>query len=284
MRRLVLVAAALAASVAAADEPAAWTRPFLWRIDGARPSYLVGTMHLPDPRTAHLPPALTAALTSTDAVMLELRLDLATQILAGLRMVAPRGGGVGDVVPPSLQAQMKKVVEAHHGNWGLLLRMRPTAAMVTLGAMTAGPMHGEALDEALWDWARDHGKAHDGIETVDEQMAVFDGLSVPDQIALLEDEVKRLQAGESMEPLREAYFSGDEKRALALMRADRSPASRRFEHLLIDARNVRMAERIAARLKSGPPTVYAVGLMHVLGPGGLVKRLRKAGFKVTRVE
>ena len=52
---------------------------------------------------------------------------------------------------------------------------------------------------------------------------------------------------------------------------------------MIDERNVRMAERIAARLRSGPPTVYAVGLAHVVGKNGIVARLQHAGFHVTRV-
>jgi uncharacterized protein YbaP (TraB family) len=57
---------------AAAAAPAPWTRPFLWRIEGAAPSYLFGTMHLPDERAAHFPPSVAQALESSQAVVLEI--------------------------------------------------------------------------------------------------------------------------------------------------------------------------------------------------------------------
>lgn len=292
MRALAL-AALLAGGVAAAHQPAPaaapkpWTHPFLWRIDGPRPSYLVGTMHLPDPRVAHFPPALEHALETTDGVMLELPLDLGTQLVAGLRMIGPPGEQLRDLAPAPLQERMKKLVAASGGSWGMMERLRPVAATMMLGLQEAA-RGGVVIDQALWDWARDHNKEHAGIETIDEQLSLLEGSSRADQLTLLEEAVAQAEkrdAADAFEPLRAAYFGGDEKRALELLRADKgSPAAERLEHRMIDVRNARMAERIAARLHAGAaPTVYAFGLAHMLGKNGIVARLGRAGFKVSRV-
>ncbi|MBI3774645.1 MAG: TraB/GumN family protein [Gammaproteobacteria bacterium] len=49
---------------------------------------------------------------------------------------------------------------------------------------------------------------------------------------------------------------------------------------LIDARNLRMLERMAPRLKEGKAFV-AVGALHLPGDHGLLRLLEKAGYHVS---
>lgn len=276
---------AVAQPAAPVASPAPWTQLFLWRIEGARPSYLFGTMHLPDARTAHLPQPITDALAATDGVALELRMDFVSQVEIAVRMRAPAGRSVVEVAEPALVERLHKLVTAHHGAWPMIAHARPWMAAVLLSFMTDKPQRGAPLDVALHDWALDHQKPSDGLETVVEQSTMGDALSLADQLAVLEEAVARSEAGKgSPEGLREAYFAGDERRALAYINDPRpSRASARLTKIVLAERNVRLAERIRARLQTGTPTFFAVGLGHILGKGGIVERLQRAGFTLTRV-
>ena len=52
--------------------------------------------------------------------------------------------------------------------------------------------------------------------------------------------------------------------------------------MLLDERNINMAGRLASAA-SERPVFAAVGASHLAGKGGLVNRMRDAGFKVTPV-
>src|ERR1051325_3410775 len=54
-------------------------KPFLWRIEGPVPSYLYGTVHVPDPRVLELPEVVRRALNASDVFNAEIPLDAATQ-------------------------------------------------------------------------------------------------------------------------------------------------------------------------------------------------------------
>jgi len=52
--------------------------PFLWKIEGnGPPTYLYGTIHVPDPRVTELPSAVKAAFGASQAVFTEIRMDSA---------------------------------------------------------------------------------------------------------------------------------------------------------------------------------------------------------------
>ena len=42
--------------------------PYLWRIEGETPSYLFGTIHLPDPRVTTFHPEVVKAIRGADAI------------------------------------------------------------------------------------------------------------------------------------------------------------------------------------------------------------------------
>ncbi|HEX6835671.1 MAG TPA: TraB/GumN family protein, partial [Polyangia bacterium] len=226
------------------------------------------------------------ALAATDGVALELRMDLVTQVELGMRLRAPHGQSVRELVPPDLRTRLRKLVETKGGSWALVQQMRPWMAAVMLSFVGGGALQkGAPIDVVLHDWAIDHGKPSDGLETVAEQATMGDGLTTGEQLQLLGDVVARAEKGKlDPAPLREAYFAGDERRTLALIHEPGgSRAAAKFERALLDERNARLAERIRARLQAGTPTLFAVGVAHVIGKGGIVERLTRAGYKLTRV-
>ena len=162
--------------------------------------------------------------------------------------------------------------------------MKPWAVLMALSAPRAG--RGLFLDVALQYDATQRGKPTHGLETMQEQIAVFNGMSLDDQVVLLRDAVQNhALTQDAMEELTRAYLKRDLSALLAISEKHR-PADARvhaamMERLLV-RRNANMAERMRVRLKEGNAFI-AVGALHLPGDTGLLRLLSAAGYRVTRI-
>src|SRR5690606_36884422 len=134
--------------------------------------------------------------------------------------------------------------------------------------------------------AKGAGKEVDGIETIEEQIGLFEGFSKEEQIELLRstlnDMEKARKEGKSpISELRNAYLSGDLEvldKCLNEWMTGLDPALlARFTEILFNKRNHLMAERIAAKLQAAPDKsqFFAVGAGHLIGAEGVLKLLEK---------
>jgi uncharacterized protein YbaP (TraB family) len=150
------------------------------------------------------------------------------------------------------------------------------------------------LDAILFTKAKNAGKEVGGIETVDEQMKLFDVFSKEEQIAMLtatlDDMEKARKEGRSpLAELQKAYLSGDldvlDKTLNEWMQGLDPKLLASFMEVLFHKRNQAMAERIGAKVKAAPDKsqFFAIGAGHLLGDTGVLKLLEKQGLKLTRV-
>lgn len=297
---LLLAAAALAGGiqpVLAAPEVSAPQRieaPFLWRVEGATPSFLFGSIHLPDERVHALPPVFDEALAASDIVLTEIPLDGESMMAAQAAQLIGEGTPLVERLPPEVYGR----VAAYLRSKGLPIeafgRIKLWALWVTLGQIDylAELMKRPALDMALWREAGALGKERAAIETLEEQLSVFEAFSREEMLQLIEQTIEDLeQAREGVSPMEtlvEAYVAGDLDALQALMTENvdmDSVAGRKFVKLLVDERNARMADRIATRLRAEPEKshLFAVGTLHFPGEKGLLALLAKQGFTLTRL-
>lgn len=263
----------------------------LWRITGpgdVAPSYLFGTMHSDHPRVVELDPAVEAAFDRSQrhAFELDFRKDIRT----------PMQQAMFDRSPPTLREQLGQAdwqrARAAAGARGLperaVLLMEPWALALTLAMPPTNPR--ATLDRVLFDRAVERGRPVTGLETVDEQIALFDDLPVDSQLDMLR-EVLSLHVDNALEPmfrkLREAWLRGDLEALMRIGRAnpmlpDRA-ANEAFERRVIDERNARMAERMQPLVDAGGAFV-AVGALHLPGERGMLRLLEQAGYTVEAVE
>jgi len=119
-----------------------------------------------------------------------------------------------------------------------------------------------------------------------EQIAVFNGMSLEDQIVLLRDAVQTHQLTQDVvEELAGAYLNRDLRALLALSEKYKPQDARVYNAMmdrLLVRRNINMSERMRVRLKEGNAFV-AVGALHLPGDTGLLRLLSNAGYRVTRV-
>jgi uncharacterized protein YbaP (TraB family) len=259
----------------------------LWRIEraGSTPSYLFGTMHSDDPGVVDLAAPVRQAFDQAEAVTLEVTLD-PESLLTLTQALMMNDGRMLDALLGS--ALFERAVEAMAGYGipdSMVIRMKPWAVAVTL--MTPPAHTGVVLDHVLYRKALAEGKPVDGLETVAEQVGLFDSLTQDEQIDLLEDTLEHLDdIGPMLMELRQAWLQRDlarlvEINAAALRDSDPQFAAVFNQRMILD-RNKRMAERLESRLHAGGRFI-AVGALHLPGREGLLQLLEQRGYRLTRL-
>jgi uncharacterized protein YbaP (TraB family) len=271
-------------------------KPFLWKIEGTKPSYVFGTIHLSSPEVTQLSASTKKALDSVDALFTEIPMDMADQLKAAMAVMGTES--LADVLPKDLYARAE--AELKRINPALTLEpfvkmkiwaLADTIVMIEEQLKNPGAM---PLDAILFANAKGAGKEAGGIETSDEQMAVLDGFSKDEQIAMLRatlDDMERARK-ENRSPIKEmrdAYLGGDlaklDKTMNEWMTGLDPKLFARFMDALLTKRNHVMAVRIAGKLKAAPDKsqFFAVGAGHLVGDEGVLKLLEKQGLKLARV-
>ena len=278
--------------VAAAEKPDVGTeqnfnRGLLWKIEtpGVAPSYLFGTYHSNDPRITTLPCPVKQAFDQASSYTLEVIANGAGIVSMAEAMFFSDGKTLKAVLgEPLYQETLRAVGAGETATAGGINNMKPWAVMMTLSAPRAG--RGLFLDMALQFDATHRGKPTYGLETMQEQIAVFNGMSIEDQVELLRDAVQNYQlAQDALEELTRAYLKRDLRALLALNEKFKPKDARVYADMmdrLLVRRNAHMAERMRVRLKEGNAFI-AVGALHLPGDTGLLRLLSNAGYRVTRV-
>ncbi len=262
-------------------------RGLLWKIEApdAAPSYLFGTYHTSDPRITTLPCPVHEVFNRTSSYTMEVIFNGAGIVSMAEAMFFNDGQTLNVVLGETLYRETLHAVGTREtGKTGSINSMKPWAVMMTLIDPPQG--RGLFLDMALQLTATRRGKPTYGLETMQEQIAIFNDMSLDDQIVLLRDAVQNHQLTQSaMEELTQAYLKRDLGALLALSEKFKPQDARvhnaMMERLLV-RRNINMAERMRVRLKEGNAFV-AVGALHLPGDTGLLRLLSTAGYRVTRV-
>ena len=287
-----LISVAALAPTASAQQPAsrgaaAYTQGLLWKIEGAggAPSHVFGTIHLADPRVLALPQPVKQTLDSSASFTMEVRFDGGNMVELAKRMIYMDGRDLPGVIGTPLYEKVAAVAPTLGLPPELLRRFKPWA--VTLLLIVPQQDAENILDNRLYQMAVQQKKDIHQLETVEEQVATFEGMAESDQIALLRYAVEnRERLRGSMGLMVDAYLKRDLAEMMRVSDDASDPAMKRmsaaFMERLLYERNVRMAERMEPQLKTGRAFV-AVGALHLYGERGVLARLVSRGYRVTRV-
>ncbi len=254
-----------------------------WKADApsGKTIYLFGTMHTDDNRVTNFSPAIDNALKAADAFMME--------------TLAPNDPGVfmmpqGSLKDMLTEKELDKVydlAEFHVMHRDAALHMKPWLLAVVFDSPK--PLTPFAQDNLLMTKSEDLGKEVIGIEDTQEHFGVMDSFSLDEQLTMLRAVLKRSPATKEkdFERLMQAYLAGDSEKVAALDEKITggmlSPALwNKMRTKLIDERNAVMAKRIMEESKSKNVFV-AVGASHLAGKGGLIYRLKDAGYKMSPI-
>jgi uncharacterized protein YbaP (TraB family) len=273
-----------------------------WKIERERlqPSYLLGTMHVTDPRVLEMPAGAAEAhaqarviIIESDEILDETKATAAILASPELTMFTD-GQSIESLLAPDDLA----ILEAGLKQRGLALsavsRMKPwmLASFVALPAceLARKAQNTVFLDKKIALDAIAAGKPVKGLETLAEQLTAMAELPLEFHLQALVETVK---LGDRMddvvETMTELYLRGETGLTIPALKAitpseagaDES-AYAAFESRIISQRNHRMAERANPILADGG-AFMAVGALHLPGEDGIVELLRKQGFTVTAV-
>jgi len=286
---------------AQSEEKVAHKKPFLWKVElpGAKtPSYLFGTIHLPDKRVITLPKVVNKAVERCDALYIEVAMDPTLQMKAMQYMMLPQDKTLKDVVGEKNFQRAAAVAAKKGAPMMVLQRLKPMAfqtQVMTLDYLPQMKRGIKPLDAGLYARAQEAGKTVGGLEEAEDQLKIFDSLSLEYQkksFGLWLDEVEK-NAREKINPLENlvlAYLEGDIQKVAGYIKeqADSSDdeEGKKLMKRLIDDRNGTMTKRILELSKKSPGKCFffAVGTAHYPGETGILKQLEAKGAKITRLE
>jgi len=258
-----------------------------WRIEGAgpQPSYLLGTIHSEDERVVNFSPNVWGIFESSDSFSMEVLIDAGALLRMSAAMMFLDGRDLPSVAGERLFGQAVRAMEAYGIPPAAVSKMKPWAVFATLSVPK--PKTGMFMDLLLYQTALSMGKRVYGLETLEEQLAVFDQMPMADQIALLGLTLEQLPELPVMfDQLVATYMADDLERMTALsaayMRRGDPGLTRRFMRRVNFDRNRRMAQRMMPRLAEGRAFI-AVGALHLAGEGGLLQLLQASGCRVTHL-
>lgn len=276
-----------------ASAPAA--RPLLWVIEGKTPSYLFGTIHVPDERVMNLPRVVEEALGACHEFYAEIPMDAEAMVSVLPRTMLPGGRTIADVLPKALYERTEAYVKRKGFSLAIFERARVpfVAVQIALLDYLDDMALRLPLDMALYTQALGTGKEVGGLETVDEQMSIFEDMSDEDGAKMLSKTLDMIEEAEQkgvnyVEQLMQLYLAGDEAGLLGFMHQSLDPNDdfdRRFIRVLLTDRNARMARRIVEKLEKEPGRAYffAIGAGHLAGDDGVLTLLGKKGLKLRRL-
>ena len=278
---------------AALAEDMPYGQGLLWQVsrDGVPLAHLFGTMHVTDQRVLQVPEPVADSLAQADRAVFEIVPSAADRQAMSLALLLRDGRRLDGIVGRELFDQAARLAVGYGLPREALGQLKPWALMPILSVppeeFARKATGTKALDEALQERAQRLGKPLLALETIEEQLAIFDGLSEADQTAMLEEVVKR--HGETLAThnrMKELYLDGDLAGIYRLM-LDQSAGNdlrlaRAFEQRAVIERNRLMTQRLQPLLDGGALFV-AVGALHLPGRDGILHLLAARGYDIQRV-
>lgn len=267
-----------------ADELPDISHGLLWQIDSptGATSHLFGTVHVAEPAILQLPAAVQSAFDQSELLVVEVVLQADDYLEIAQRMKLTGGQRLPELIGNSLYS---RVLHAAHGRdiSQQMLRLRPWAAATLL--FTPPDTDLLVLDQQLERDALAVGKPVIGLESLDEQLAVFEQMTLDDQIDLLHEAVlATLEFDVYYGELLVAYLGRDLAGLVQLSRLHLAQGPRLKKTLqkrLVDERNRRMITRLLPIIEQGGAFV-AVGALHLPGEAGLLQGLHNRGYQISR--
>jgi len=251
----------------------------------ATPSYIFATIHSEDTRVNQLPDKIRSYFEKADSVSLEMLLDMPTMLKASAAMLTTdEEQSLDKLIDKELFTQVTEALRRYQVPPIIAKKLKPWAIVATLS--TPPPETGEFLDLLLYKEAMKLEIDTYGLEKVEEQLAIFEELSLEAQITLLKETIKNIDEMPVMfTKLHELYLQRDltelQKFSIEYMmkNSEDKDLTDKFYQRIVNDRNITMIDRMLKRLQEGNAFI-AVGALHLPGEKGILKLLENKGYKV----
>jgi uncharacterized protein YbaP (TraB family) len=248
--------------------------------------YLAGSVHALPKDHAELSPELEAAYRASTSIVMEVDLDDLNPLEA-VEFVTSHGTlqpptTLATVIGVDRYASVVKVAESLELPEPAISRLEPWAAAMVLtqfALMKSGFDPQLGIDMQIAERARTDQKPIDGLESVVDQLGIFDGRSMDEQGKFLVDAANDVpKMHDDLQHLIAAWRAGDLRGMEREFLKERAQAPALYDELL-GARNRKWLPQIEALLGADHNVLVLVGTLHFVGHDGLLELLSRAGHK-----
>mgnify|MGYP000020598310 CR=1 FL=1 len=272
------------------------SRPLLWRVqhpDQPEPVYLFGALHFGDDSFFPLPDKVLDAYRDSDLLAVELDVsqvgpDRMQATLARMGRY-PSGVQLSERIAPALWEQLSQASQRLGLQTESIVHLRPWLAalqLVNLQVARSDYRAGQGVDRYFLDLARGD-KPVEPLETLEQQLSLFAGMTEIEQSAFLEHTLEDLEAtGPQLRRMARAWREGDRSdlESVILGAFDREDHfSRTLYQRVFKTRNEAMVSAVESYLSAQQRVFLVVGIGHLIGPDGLVDNLRQSGYRIEQL-
>lgn len=275
-------------------------KALLWKISGnglEEDSYLYGTIHIIDAESFFWPTNTMETFNKSEKVVFEIDLDEMSDISNIFGMMSKIMMNDGMTLSKLLSDEDYKLVKDHFSEMGLPMfmfeKMKPMFLTIfaegdmDMGALTGGDpsaSSSKSYEMEFYELANATDKEVFGLETMDDQISLFDSIPYSDQATML---VETIKAGKNEDPdvesemdkITKMYLDQDIGAMVGSIEDEDSDLAG-FEDLLLNDRNQKWIPQMTEYMLSGK-TFFAVGAGHLAGSQGVINLLREVGYELT---
>lgn len=262
-------------------------RHMLWRVQSdSTVVYVMGSVHMLPKSYYPLDTILERSLDSSEVLVLEINLDADVQMSTAQKLMSSAmledGQTLATVLDKRTYRQVKSRMKALGLDVALFERFEPWMVALTLAGLelkSTGFTGDLGVDVHFSERALAESREVQGLETVEDQLELFDSMPLETQQTFLRQTLDGRDATSSMlKRLAAAWRLGDvntlEKLALGEMKTDTA-----FYQRMLVKRNQAWLPKIETFLNDGARRyLVVVGAAHLLGPDGIIEMLRAKGY------
>jgi uncharacterized protein len=252
--------------------------------------YLAGSVHALPKGHSEFPKQLERAYEAASVIVLEVDLEdmdpLDAVKFIGTNGTLPADKSLKDVVGADAYGRIAALAASLEVPETVIAKLEPWAAALILTQFALNKTGFDAnlgIDMQITERARADGKPVEGLETVIDQLSVFDNRTFEEQTRFLLDSADDApKLNDDLQKLIAAWRSGDLRALEKEFMKERKKSPELYDALL-GARNRQWLPKIEALLEQDRDYLVVVGALHFVGRDGLLSLLKKEGHKAVAV-
>lgn len=257
----------------------------LWKVSGknlSAPSYLYGTIHMICKEDFIFSETLQEKINEAQAVYLELDMDDPSLMIKMATMALMKDKSLKQLVSADEYKLLSSFVKDSLGMPMMVAdRMKPITLMSLLYMKILPCEQKESYETKFVEKAKAGNKNIEGLESIEDQMNVFNNIPDSVQAKMIMEMVKnmgeqRKQFAEMVDAYKKEDLSGLAKKM------SESPEWKGFEDVLLLNRNKNWINKIESAMKGGTQ-LFAFGAGHLPGNEGVINLLRQQGYTVSPI-
>jgi uncharacterized protein len=262
----------------------------LWELHGKHNTvYLLGSIHVLRQSDYPLAPVMLEAYSNAKCVLMEVNLEEVNSLQVQAEMLAgaslPEGKTLTDILGKERYGRADALAHEVGVDLSMFEQFAPwfaAEAVSQLQLLQLGFQPESGVEMYFLGRARSDGKSVAGLETIHDQISLFQSMSMDTQAEYLVSSLEQAHdLPKDVDSMVRAWQHGDTRWFETHLQAELGRDSRLYESVLA-ARNRKWLPKIEALLNDDKNTLVIVGAGHLVGPGSVIDLLKKDGIGATQ--